>query len=80
MSQSELQNSTDSIRREPHKGIKYWAWAMGGPVGLILVGMWGRIQYFSARILLIPQTTIFIIYLIFNYVLMNSFINFFKFR
>ncbi len=68
MSQSEVKNGTDLIRRSPHKGVKYWAWAMGGPVGLILVGMWGRIQYFSARILLIPQTTIFIIYLIYSIV------------
>ena len=68
MSQSEVKNGTDLIQRSPHKGVKYWAWAMGGPVGLILVGMWGRIQYFSARILLIPQITIFIIYLIYSIV------------
>ncbi len=66
MSQSEVKNGTDLIRRSPHKRRKYWAWAMGGPVGLILVGMWGRLQYFSAHILLIPQTTIFIIYLIYS--------------
>ena len=68
MSQSEEKNDTDLIQRSPHKGVKYWAWAMGGPVGLILVGMWGRIQYFSARILLIPQITIFIIFLIYSMV------------
>ncbi len=67
MSQSET-NGIEKIRRTPHKGIKYWAWAMGGPVGLLMVGMWGRIQYYSARILLIPQATIFIIYLIYSIV------------
>jgi GPH family glycoside/pentoside/hexuronide:cation symporter len=68
MSQLEVKDETEIIQRSPHKGIKYWAWAMGGPVGLLMVGMWGRIQYFSARILLIPQTTIFIIYLIYSIV------------
>ena len=68
MSQSEVKNGTNSIRRSPHKGVKYWAWAMGGPVGLLMVGMWGRIQYFSAHILLIPQATIFVIYLIYSIV------------
>jgi GPH family glycoside/pentoside/hexuronide:cation symporter len=67
MTQSETER-IEKIRRTPHKGIKYWAWAMGGPVGLLMVGMWGRIQYFSARILLIPQTIIFLIYLIYSLV------------
>ena len=68
MSKSEVNNSTDLIQRTPHKGIKYWAWSLGGPVGLLMVGMWGRIQYFSAHILLIPQITIFVIYLIYSLV------------
>jgi len=68
MSQSEVKNDTDLIRRLPHKEVKYWAWAMGGPVALILIGMWGRIQYFSAHILLIPQITIFLIFLIYSMV------------
>lgn len=59
---------SQSIRRSPHREWKYWAWAMGGPVGLLMVGMWGRLQYFSAHILLIPQVTIFIIYLIYSIV------------
>ncbi len=66
MSQSEEVKSTDLNLRTPHKQAKYWAWAMGGPVGLILTNLWGRIQYFSAHILLIPQITIFIIYLIYS--------------
>jgi GPH family glycoside/pentoside/hexuronide:cation symporter len=68
MSQAEMKNNTKLIQRTPHKGVKYWAWAMGGPVTLLMVGMWGRIQYFSARILLIPQSIIFIIYLIYSIV------------
>jgi GPH family glycoside/pentoside/hexuronide:cation symporter len=68
MLQSEVKNGSVSVQRSPHKGLKYWAWAMGGPVGLLMVGMWGRIQYFSAHILLIPQTTIFVIYLIYSLV------------
>ncbi|MFX1294813.1 MAG: MFS transporter, partial [Promethearchaeota archaeon] len=66
MSQSEMKNNGNLIQRSPHKEVKYWAWAMGGPVTLLMVGMWGRIQYFSARILLIPQSIIFIIYLIYS--------------
>jgi len=58
-------NATLNIRT-PHKSVKYWAWAMGGPVSLIMINLWGRIQYFSAHILLIPQITIFIIYLIYS--------------
>jgi GPH family glycoside/pentoside/hexuronide:cation symporter len=68
MTQSEVKNGINSSGRSPHKWVKYWAWAMGGPVGLLMVGMWGRIQYFSARILLIPQATIFLIYLIYSIV------------
>ncbi|MFX0075314.1 MAG: MFS transporter [Candidatus Hermodarchaeota archaeon] len=68
MTHTEEKNGTDSSQRSPHKGVKYWAWAMGGPVGLLMVGMWGRIQYFSAHILLIPQATIFLIYLIYSIV------------
>ena len=68
MSQSEVKNITDSSQRSSHKEVKYWAWALGGPVGLLMVGMWGRIQYFSAHILLIPQVTIFLIYLIYSIV------------
>ena len=52
--------------RTPHKRIKYWFWALGGPVGLLMTNLWGRIQYFSAHILLIPQITIFMIYLIYS--------------
>jgi GPH family glycoside/pentoside/hexuronide:cation symporter len=52
--------------RTPHKTVKYWAWALGGPVGLIMTNLWSRIQYFSAHILLIPQITIFFIYLIYS--------------
>lgn len=60
-------NNSDNLNiRTPHKPIKYWAWALGGPVGLIMTNLWGRIQYFSAHILLIPQITIFMIYLIYS--------------
>jgi GPH family glycoside/pentoside/hexuronide:cation symporter len=52
--------------RTPHKSVKYWAWAFGGPIGLIMTNLWGRIQYFAANVLLISQITIFIIYLIYS--------------
>ncbi len=66
MSQSNKLNDTNLRFRTPHKEVKYWAWALGGPVGLIMTNLWGRIQYFSAHILLIPQITIFMIYLIYS--------------
>jgi len=66
MSQSDKMNDTNLLFRTPHKEVKYWAWALGGPVGLIMTNLWGRIQYFSAHILLIPQITIFMIYLIYS--------------
>ncbi|MFX0012449.1 MAG: MFS transporter, partial [Candidatus Hermodarchaeota archaeon] len=68
MSQSEIKSKTDLTQRSSHKERKYWAWAMGGPVGLLMIGMWGRVQYYSAHILLIPQATIFIMYLIYSIV------------
>ena len=37
MSQSEVKNGTNLTQRSPHREVKFWAWAMGGPVGLILV-------------------------------------------
>jgi Na+/melibiose symporter-like transporter len=66
MTQSNLKENLGLMPRTPHKSVKYWAWAMGGPVGLIMTNLWGRIQYFSAHILLIPQVTIFMIYLIYS--------------
>lgn len=59
-------SNTNLNIRTPHKSIKYWAWAVGGPIGLVMTNLWSRIQYFSAHILLIPQITIFFIYLIYS--------------
>jgi GPH family glycoside/pentoside/hexuronide:cation symporter len=61
-----IKNNNSINIRTPHKTKKYWAWAIGGPIGLIMTNLWGRIQYFSTHILLIPQMTIFIIYLIYS--------------
>ncbi len=66
MSGSEGKNGTDLVSRTPHKNAKYWAWAMGGPAGALIVNMWGRLQYYAAHILLFPQITISIIYLIYS--------------
>ncbi|MFX1567475.1 MAG: MFS transporter [Promethearchaeota archaeon] len=66
MAQSDEMNDTNLLFRTPHKEVKYWAWAVGGPVGLIMTNLWGRIQYFAAHIILIPQITIFMIYLIYS--------------
>ena len=66
MSQLEKNNTNDLKSRSSHNNAKYWAYAMGGPVGLILVGMWGRFQYYAAHILLFPQITITLIYLIYS--------------
>ena len=66
MTQTEGKKDSDLIQRTSPKKLKYWTWAIGGPVGLILIGMWSRLQYYAAHVLLIPQFTISIIYLIYS--------------
>ncbi len=64
-SREKVDNSEVS-KRPPHKPIKYWAWAMGGPIFTILNNMWSRWQYYAAHILLFSQLTISLIYLIYS--------------
>ncbi len=66
MSSLEQEASASLMERKPHKSAKYWAWAFGGPVATILINMWGRLQYYAAHILLFPQLTISMIYLIYS--------------
>jgi len=66
MSRLKTKNGTDLGSRTPHKNAKYWAWALGGPLGTMLINMWGRLQYYAAHILLFSQITITIIYLIYS--------------
>ena len=68
MTQTEREKSSDFIQKPPLKNIKYFTWGIGGPVNLILIGMWGRLQYYSAHILLIPQISISIIFIIYSIV------------
>lgn len=62
-------NSIDDLNpRTPHSTAKYFAFAMGGPVIFMLGGMASRIQYYAAHILLVPMTTVALIFLIYSIV------------
>ena len=50
MAQPEGKENSALIQKPPIKKLKYFTWGIGGPVNLILIGMWGRLQYYAAHI------------------------------
>lgn len=60
---TEVLRSKDSENISTKRMISF---ALGAPIGGLLFGMWGNIQFFAVVVLLIPQSIIAIIFLIYS--------------
>jgi len=63
-----MTESTKMRYSEKITNKKMILFTLSGPIGGLLFGMWGNIQFFAASVLLIPQAVITVIYLIYSIV------------